>query len=78
MIFKTVIITLLILIMVSLAMGLFYLWNDSSGKSNRTVQSLTWRIGLSITLFLVLMLGLWMGWISPHDVNPVEPTHLEK
>jgi hypothetical protein len=35
------------------------------GKSNRTVQALAMRVGLSITLFL-LVLGMYkLGWIQP-------------
>jgi len=68
MIFKAVIITLLVLIMISLGMGLWYLWTDR-GNSTRTVRSLTWRVGLSITLIVLLFLGLVFGWIQPHGVG---------
>jgi hypothetical protein len=30
------------------------------------VKALTWRIGLSVGLFVLLMLAYYQGWISPH------------
>ena len=68
MIFKAVIITLLVLIMLSLAMGLWYIWADRD-NSTRAVRSLTWRVGLSVTLIILLFLGIWMGWIQPHGIS---------
>ena len=63
--FKIVIVVLLVMIFISLASGLWYLWQDKEG-SNKVVKSLTWRVGLSIVLFVLLMFGLWMGWIQPN------------
>jgi hypothetical protein len=52
------------LILASLGSALFFLMRDK-GKSNRTVQALAMRVGLSITLFL-LVLGMYkLGWIQP-------------
>jgi hypothetical protein len=52
------------LIIASLGSALFFLMRDK-GKSDRTVQALAMRVGLSITLFL-LVLGMYkLGWISP-------------
>lgn len=52
------------LILASLGSALFFLMRDK-GKSDRTVQALAMRVGLSITLFL-LVLGMYkLGWISP-------------
>lgn len=58
--FKTLVIALLILIFISLVSGLVFLVKDS-GKSNRVAKSLTWRIGLSILLFIVLMLAYYFS-----------------
>jgi hypothetical protein len=46
----------------SLASALYYLIRDK-GHSDRTVRALTWRIGLSITLFVLLMAGYYTGII---------------
>ena len=47
----------------SLASALVYLMKDK-GSSNRTVNALTWRIGLSVGLFLLLLFAHHMGWIE--------------
>ena len=53
-----------ILIIGSLGSALFFLMRDK-GKSNRTVNALAMRVGLSITLFLLLLAAYKMGWIAP-------------
>lgn len=63
--FKIIIVTLLVLIFISLASGLWYLWRGNE-NSTQVVKSLTWRIGLSIALFALLIIGMWLGWIQPH------------
>lgn len=51
-------------ILCSLGLALFFLMRDK-GKSNRTVHALAMRVGLSVTLFLLLMGAYKMGWIAP-------------
>ncbi|MCC7097108.1 MAG: twin transmembrane helix small protein [Thermomonas sp.] len=58
----------LLLILWHLGAGLYYMLVDKGG-SKRTVNALTWRIALSILLVLLLMLGIHMGWITPHSVG---------
>ena len=41
---------------------MYYLVKDK-GQGTRTVRSLTFRIGLSMLLFALLMLGTYMGFI---------------
>lgn len=65
--FKIVVIALLLMILASLGSGLFFLINDR-GKNRRTVKALTFRIGLSVALFLLLMLAYAAGLIKPHGV----------
>ena len=48
--------------MLSLFSGLFFLYRDH-GAGTRTVRALTWRIGLSIFIFVVLLVGLGTGLI---------------
>ena len=38
----------------------------------RTVRALAWRVGLSVAVFLLLILSMYMGWIKPHDVRFTE------
>ena len=39
------------------------------GQSKRTVNALTWRIGLSVLLFALVALGIFTGVIKPHGVG---------
>lgn len=64
---KAIIIIFLLFIFYALGSALYYLMNDK-GDSNRIVKALTWRIGLSIVLFIFLMLAFWFGWITPHSL----------
>jgi hypothetical protein len=56
-------------ILASLGSALFYLMRDKGG-SNRTVNALTWRIGLSVVLFLLLLLANYLGWIQSTGFTP--------
>ena len=61
---KIVVTVAFVLIIGSLASALFFLMRDK-GRSNRTVQALAMRVGLSITLFLLVLFSYKMGWIQP-------------
>ncbi|MGZ8258657.1 MAG: twin transmembrane helix small protein [Methylotenera sp.] len=66
MLIKVIIVLTLIVIVGSLFSALFFLAKDKNG-GERTVKALTVRIGLSITLFILLMLGYYFGLIGqPH------------
>ena len=64
---KVIIVLMLVFIVVSLFSALFYLGKDR-GTNNRTVKALTLRIGLSILLFIMLILGYYTGLIG--NVQP--------
>jgi hypothetical protein len=68
MIAKLFVIGMLVVIVGSLLSALYFLYKDK-GQGTRTVKSLTARIALSITLFILLMLGFKLGLISPHGVG---------
>jgi hypothetical protein len=59
---RIIVILLLLAIVGSLGSALFFLVNDQ-GKSKRTVNALTVRVGLSLLLFLLLMAGHYFGFI---------------
>ena len=59
---KVVVILFLIAIVASLGSALFFLVKDQ-GRSKRTVKALAVRVGLSLTLFLLLMAGYYFGLI---------------
>jgi formate/nitrite transporter FocA (FNT family) len=57
------VIAMLALILLSLGSALYYLLKDR-GQSMRTVKALAVRVGLSITLFLILMASYYFGFIT--------------
>jgi hypothetical protein len=63
--YKIVVIALLGCIVVSLGKALFHMSSGPS-QSGAMVQALAWRIGLSLVLFVLLMVGYYMHLISPH------------
>lgn len=56
-------------IVASLGSGLYFMLKDK-GESNRMVNSLTVRIGLSVALFALLFVAWYTGLIQPHPVTP--------
>jgi hypothetical protein len=64
---KAIIIIVMLIILASLGSGLFFLVCDN-GKTTRTAKALTWRIALSLGLFIFLLLGFAFGIISPHPI----------
>jgi len=62
------IIGVLIAIIWSLGSALFQL-SRGKGDSKKMLHALTWRIGLSVALFLLLLLAWKMGYIRPHNLQ---------
>ncbi|HYN13386.1 MAG TPA: twin transmembrane helix small protein [Burkholderiales bacterium] len=52
-----------VLIVASLFSALFFVYKDRSG-STRAVKALALRVGLSIALFLLLMIGYYFGYLT--------------
>ncbi len=65
---KLIIILFLIVIVYNLGAGLYYMMTDK-GKTDRTVKALTWRIGLSVLLILLIIAGIFTGVIQPHGLG---------
>lgn len=65
---KLLIIAFLILIVWNLGAGLYYMMVDK-GSTDRTVKSLSWRIGLSLALIALVILGIYTGIIKPHGIG---------
>jgi uncharacterized BrkB/YihY/UPF0761 family membrane protein len=61
---KLLILVAFVAIVASLASGLVYLFKDEH-DSRRLVKALTWRIGLSVALFVVLLLAYALGLVEP-------------
>ncbi len=68
MLTKLIVIIAMLLILYSLGSGMYYLLKDK-GDSTRTVKALTWRIGLSVVLFIFLFVSFHFGWLLPHAVG---------
>jgi Protein of unknown function (DUF2909) len=64
---KLAVILVLGAIVVSLGVALYQL-ATGRGDSSAMLRSLTVRVGLSLALFLLLMVAWRLGWISPHGV----------
>ncbi|OGT44459.1 MAG: hypothetical protein A3F42_08380 [Gammaproteobacteria bacterium RIFCSPHIGHO2_12_FULL_37_34] len=67
LIIKLIIVLFLLGIFFSLGSALFFLVKDK-GRSDRTVKALTWRIALSLVLFILLLIAFALGWIAPHPI----------
>ena len=63
-----VVVAFFIFILWNLGAGLYYMMVDK-GRSNRTVKSLTWRIGLSIGLIVLVIIGIATGLVEPHGLG---------
>lgn len=64
---KILVVIAFILIIGSLASALVFLMRDK-GRSNRTVQALALRVGLSILLFVLILVAHRLGWIQPTGI----------
>jgi hypothetical protein len=62
---KVVVLVLLGLIVTSLGKALFHM-SSSPDDSAKMVQALTFRIGLSVALFIVLFIAWYAGILTPH------------
>jgi Protein of unknown function (DUF2909) len=62
---KVVVLVLLGLIVTSLGKALFHM-SSSPEDSAKMVQALTFRIGLSVALFVVLFIAWYAGALTPH------------
>jgi len=59
---------MLALILISLGKALFHLSRTSRQDGKKMLSSLAWRIGLSVALFVLLLVAYHNGWIHPaHD-----------
>lgn len=72
---KVFIVVAFVLILASLASALVFMMRDGRDgkpKSNNMVRSLSLRVGLSIALFLCILLAYQLGWIQPTGVPLVK------
>ncbi|WP_050476438.1 twin transmembrane helix small protein [Herbaspirillum rhizosphaerae] len=65
---KIIVAIAFILIIGSLASAFLFLMRDK-GKSNRTVYALTLRVGVSVLLFILLLVAYKFGLIQPTGIR---------
>jgi hypothetical protein len=63
--FKYLIVLVLVLIIASLGKALYHLSSSRPEDSGKMLKALTFRIGLSVGLFVLLIVAYYQGWISP-------------
>lgn len=66
---KWIIPVALLMIIASLGSALYYMMKDRGNGSPRMVRSLMLRIGLSILLFLGILLAYRLGYIQPTGIQ---------
>jgi hypothetical protein len=66
---KLVLLLALLAIVVSLGTALWRLNREGGTSSRGTLKALAWRIGLSIALFVFILISIKLGWIAPHGVG---------
>lgn len=68
---KILVYTLLALIIISLfsALALLFKKDSQDGKRDQVVKALTIRVGLSVSLFLLLMAGYYFGIIPQQGLR---------
>jgi len=66
--FKILVIIILFAIVGSLGSALFHL-SRGKGDSKKMARALTVRVGLSVILFILLILAWYNGLISPHGIK---------
>ncbi len=60
---KILVILAFLMIFASLGSAMFFLVRDR-GSTRNVVRALTFRVGFSIALFLLILFAYWMGWIQ--------------
>ena len=68
--FHIIVIILFIIILYCLGSGAYYLVSRKKGHSQKLAQALTWRISLSIGLFILIIIAYFLGWAHPHGIVP--------
>jgi hypothetical protein len=68
--FKYLVLAMLAVILISLAKALFHMTSARPQDGAKMVKALAWRIGLSVALFVLLIVAYYSGWIDPQRLVP--------
>ena len=77
MLAKVLIVIALLVIAYALGSSFYFLIRDK-GEGTRTVRRLTWRVGLSLLLFMLILLAMATGWLRPGSAGPVRYPAIEQ
>jgi hypothetical protein len=67
MLIKIIVAFLVLIIFYCLGSSLFFMLSEK--KSDKSmVKALTWRVILSLSVFILLMLGYFFGLLNPHPI----------
>lgn len=72
---KIFIVAAFVLILASLASALVFMMKDGRDgkpKTNNMVRSLGLRVGMSIVLFICILVAYQLGWIQPTGVPVIK------
>ena len=63
------IIVLILIVAIFVSLSSSHRFMMKADTSTNMVKALTWRVGLSVVLFVFLMMGFWLDWFQPHQSN---------
>ncbi len=61
---RIIVVLMLVAIVASLGSALVFVYRDRGQGKTRAVKALSVRVGLSLVLFLLLMVAYRLGWIG--------------
>lgn len=67
-VYKYVLLGVFLVVIFSLGQALYFMMTDKN-DDRRTAWALTRRIGLSLVFIAMVIVGIWMGWLHPHDIG---------
>ncbi len=68
---KIIMILMLVAVLVALASAGFFMLkkgDDGRSRDQRMARALAVRVGLSVVLFLFILLSWYMGWVRPTGI----------
>lgn len=66
--YPAAVVVMFFVVIFNLGQALYFMMTDK-GQSSRTAWALTRRIGLSLVLIAMVIIGIKMGWLHPHGIG---------